>query len=59
MDLQDKPQAACQLAPAQPFLVTPLTVSHLRPGKSVAEAHVSAAAPTRLARAGQGPQAPL
>lgn len=53
------PEAACQLAPAQPFLVIPLTVSHLRPGQTVTTARVSAAAPTCLAWPGQGAQAQL
>lgn len=53
------PEAACQLAPAQPFLVIPLTVSHLRPGQTVTTAGISAAAPTCLAWPGQGAQAQL
>lgn len=54
IDLQDKPKAACQLAPSQVFLVTTLAGSDPQPGQTV-----STAAPTRLARLGQGVQARL
>lgn len=50
MDLEDKPEAACQLAAAQPFLVTVLTGHDARLRRAVA------AAPTCLAQRGRGAQ---